>query len=54
MNEKGRENKVKLYMKFVIPSLIGVFLFMCPIKFEGNITIPIAVMANWLQGFFAD
>lgn len=35
--------------RFIIPSLIGIFLFMTPIKDESGITIPIAVLSNWLK-----
>ena len=40
--------KEKRFYKFLIPSLIGIFLFITPIQQGGNLTIPIAVMANWL------
>lgn len=42
------------HLKFIIPSLIGVFLFMSPIKTDDGLTIPIAVLANWLQGVLAN
>ena len=35
-------------LAFIIPSLIGVLLFMIPIKFNGEITIPVALMSNFL------
>ena len=38
----------KRFYKFLIPSLIGVFLFVTPISQDGNLTIPIAVAANKL------
>ena len=34
------------FYKFLIPSLIGAFLFVIPISQGGNLTIPIAVVAN--------
>ena len=37
-------------LNFLIPSLLGVMLFMMPIAYNGEITIPIAVLSNWLQG----
>lgn len=40
----------KRFFKFFIPSLIGVFLFVTPINSNGSLTIPIAVMANFLLG----
>ncbi|AIF44716.1 YjiH family protein [Virgibacillus sp. SK37] len=37
------------HLKFIIPSLIGIFLFMCPVQTKDGLTIPIAVLANWVQ-----
>ena len=36
------------FYKFLIPSLIGAFLFVIPINQNGNLTIPIAIAANAL------
>ena len=36
------------FYKFLIPSLVGTFLFVTPINQGGNLTIPIAVVANLL------
>ena len=36
------------FLRFLIPSAIGAFLFVTPINQNGNLTIPIAVAANWL------
>ncbi|GAA0121705.1 MULTISPECIES: YjiH family protein [Clostridium] len=33
-------------LKFIIPSLIGVILFMIPIPFNGEVTIPVALLSN--------
>ncbi|MFB4165951.1 YjiH family protein [Alteribacillus sp. JSM 102045] len=41
-------------LRFLIPSLIGVFLFMIPISIDGEILIPVAMLANWLQEAAAD
>ena len=38
----------KRFYRFLIPSLIGLFLFVTPIYQDGNLTIPIAVAANAL------
>ena len=35
-------------IKFIFPSLLGVLLFMIPINYEGNITIPVAILSNKL------
>jgi len=37
---------------FLIPSLIGLFLFMAPISYQGDITIPVAVLAKSLISIF--
>ena len=44
-----KSKKTLLYLKFIIPSVIGVFLFMCPIVYEGNYTIPIAVLSGLMK-----
>ena len=40
--------KEKRFYQFLIPSLIGAFLFVTPIWQNGNLTIPVAVAANQL------
>ena len=40
--------KDKRFIRFLLPSLIGVILFVTPIQYAGNMTIPIAVIANAL------
>ena len=42
------------FYKFFIPSLIGVILFVVPINQDGNLTIPIAAVANKLLDFMGD
>lgn len=39
----------KSILKFLIPSLIGVILFMIPISYKGQITIPVAIFSGFLQ-----
>ena len=46
--------KDKRFYKFLFPSLIGLFLFITPIIQDGNMTIPVAVMANGLLGIIED
>lgn len=46
--------KEKRFYKFLIPSLIGAFLFVTPINQGGNLTIPIAVVANKLLNVMGD
>lgn len=40
----------KDYLRFIIPSIIGIFLFMMPLPSEDAVTIPIAILSDWLQG----
>jgi nucleoside recognition membrane protein YjiH len=35
---------------FILPSVIGILLFMTPIPHNGEVTIPIAVLSNYLYG----
>lgn len=39
-------------LKFIIPSLIGILLFMTPFKIEGQFTIPIAFLSNYVVDIF--
>lgn len=41
-------------IKFLLPSLLGIFLFMLPISYNGSITIPVAILSNGLQALLAD
>ncbi|RYU65400.1 YjiH family protein [Aliivibrio finisterrensis] len=47
-------SKKKNLLMFLIPSLIGLFLFMAPITYNGDITIPVAVLAKSIQALFGD
>ena len=38
------------YSRFLIPSIIGILLFMVPFKYDGDYTIPVAI----LSGLFTD
>jgi len=38
----------KSIMKFLIPSLLGVFIFLFPIPWKGSINIPIGIISDWL------
>lgn len=38
-------------LKFAIPSLIGILLFIFPIPIDGGFTIPVGLMANTLEGW---
>jgi len=42
------------HIKFIIPSLIGIFLFIIPINTADGVTIPIALLSGWVQTLLAD
>jgi len=39
---------------FLIPSLIGLFLFMAPISYQGDLTIPVAILAKSIQAVLGE
>ena len=41
-------------LKFIIPSLVGVLLFMTPIKTEDGVTIPVALLSGWVSNTLAN
>ncbi|WP_019612909.1 YjiH family protein [Psychromonas ossibalaenae] len=41
-------------LTFIIPSLIGLLLFMTPVSYQGALTIPIAIVSKGLQNFIGD
>jgi nucleoside recognition membrane protein YjiH len=49
-----KSHNLQTILTFIVPSLIGLLLFMMPINFEGNITIPIAIVAKALQSLLGD
>ncbi|MFC4558358.1 YjiH family protein [Virgibacillus kekensis] len=49
-----KEFTAKQYMRFWLPSLIGVLLFLVPISVNGKVTIGLGVLADGLQGAIAD
>ena len=44
--------KLSNYMKFILPSLLGAILFIFPVKQNGQLTIPIAVLSSLLKTYF--
>lgn len=46
--------KNKLFYKFLIPSLLGIVMFVLPIQQDGQLTIPIAVLAHGLLTLIGD
>lgn len=53
MNESSRKiepgERSKLALKFIIPSLIGILLFVFPIKYDGDWTISISIVSNYFK-----
>lgn len=49
-----KQTALKDHIKFIIPSIIGIFLFMTPIKVDGDFTIPIAVLAGFVEDGLAN
>ncbi len=44
----------KDHLKFWIPSLLGIGFFMLPIPYNGEVTIPVAILSGWLQDTLSD
>nr|WP_302703121.1 YjiH family protein [uncultured Clostridium sp.] len=44
-------SNIKNNLKFILPSLLGIILFMIPIKYNDKITIPVAIFSNALVNF---
>lgn len=42
------------YLKFLIPSFIGIFLFIVPVTYETELTIPVAMMAKLVQSMLGN
>ena len=40
--------------KFIIPSIIGALLFLCPISYNGEVTIGVGILASFLLTTFGD
>ena len=39
-------------LKFVLPSLAGILIFLTPIRYDGQETIFIGVLTKWLEALF--
>jgi nucleoside recognition membrane protein YjiH len=44
----------KLYLKFLLPSLIGIALFLTPVTYDAKQTIVVGVLANGLMAWLGD
>jgi nucleoside recognition membrane protein YjiH len=53
-NSKGKAYAATDVLRFLIPSLIGIALFMVPISYGGEITIPIAIFSGLVQDLLAN
>ena len=49
-----KKHSLATILTFIVPSLIGLLLFMTPISYQGSITIPIAVIAKGLLTLLGD
>lgn len=50
MTTENKNRNIKTILTFIVPSLIGLLLFMTPISYNDAITIPIAIISKALQG----
>ncbi len=48
------ENKSALRLKFIVASAIGVLLFMIPVKFHGEMTILVKILADYISDWIGD
>lgn len=46
MGDKNKQNSIQDYLRFIIPSLAGIILFMIPFKYGGDYTIPVAILSG--------
>lgn len=52
--EKTKSKSTSSILLFLVPSLIGILLFMIPIVYQGEVTIPIAILSKALQSLLGD
>lgn len=53
-SRKRRQLTTKDYLKFIIPSLLGILLFMIPFTYNGEMTILVALFANFFSNALGD
>ncbi len=46
--ENSKPNGLKQVLRFLIPSLLGLFFFLLPVRYEGGWTIPMGVLSGVL------
>lgn len=44
-------SRFSTFLKFFIPSIIGMFMFLVPLKIDGETTVPVAYLANFIIDF---
>ncbi|PXW87571.1 nucleoside recognition membrane protein YjiH [Pseudogracilibacillus auburnensis] len=50
--QEGKSYTIGNYLKFIIPSLLGIFLLMIPISVNGEVTLVVAIWADFIDTFF--
>lgn len=48
-----RQRRIGLW-KFIVPSILGIFLFMTPLKVDGETSLPVAVLAEGLKNLLGN
>ena len=48
-NSKSKAKPINDILLFLIPSVLGIVLFMLPIYYQEQMTIPIAILSGWVQ-----
>lgn len=54
MATEKQNHNIRTILTFIVPSLIGLLLFMTPVSYQDAITIPIAIIAKALQNALSD
>ncbi|ABL99201.1 YjiH family protein [Shewanella amazonensis] len=54
MASEKQNHNIKTILTFIVPSLIGLLLFMTPVSYQDAITIPIAIISKALQHALSD
>ena len=44
-------SRLKIFLKFIIPSFFGIFIFLIPVVFEKKITIPMGVLVDVVEAW---
>ncbi len=54
MATEHKNRNMKTILTFIVPSLIGLLLFMTPLSYNDAITIPIAIISKALQSALSE